>query len=79
MKLCEVSGGYHCLQKLARQTSETAYEKSEGACGPKSETCHRFGDLSTLLEPYGVIEATNYSSIKIDGYLTLTFLSILQN
>ncbi|CAL1128794.1 unnamed protein product [Cladocopium goreaui] len=40
-------GGYHCLQKLARQTSETAYEKSEGACRPKSagpfpkKDCHK--------------------------------------
>eukprot|EP00438_Fugacium_kawagutii_P023044 Skav233277 [mRNA] locus=scaffold3673:41667:45002:- [translate_table: standard] len=29
-------GGYHCLQKLARQKSESAYETSKGACRPKS-------------------------------------------
>ena len=52
IKSCQVSGGYHCLEKLERQTSETAYEKSHGACRPKSETCHKFcDDLSTLLEP----------------------------
>eukprot|EP00913_Durusdinium_trenchii_P024792 g23270.t1 len=28
------AGGYHCLHKLARQTSETAYQKSGGACRP---------------------------------------------
>ena len=30
-------GGFHCLHKLARQTSQAAYEASGGACRPASE------------------------------------------
>eukprot|EP00438_Fugacium_kawagutii_P000758 Skav229092 [mRNA] locus=scaffold92:120048:142997:- [translate_table: standard] len=30
-------GGYHCLHKLARQTSEKAYESSGGACRPAKD------------------------------------------
>ena len=33
-------GGYHCLHKLAAQMSETAYEKSGGACRPKAVSWH---------------------------------------
>mmetsp|Transcript_6117 Transcript_6117/g.13962 ORF Transcript_6117/g.13962 Transcript_6117/m.13962 type:complete len:290 (+) Transcript_6117:60-929(+) len=39
-------GGYHCMHKLTRQTSEAAYQASGGACRPAhqgpfpSEDCH---------------------------------------
>eukprot|EP00439_Symbiodinium_sp_Y106_P039873 s25_g4.t2 len=40
------TGGYHCKHKLTRQTSQTAYEESGGACRPvklgpfPDEDCH---------------------------------------
>eukprot|EP00435_Cladocopium_sp_Y103_P019756 s308_g4.t2 len=53
------AGGYHCLHKLARQTSQKAYESSGGACRPAKEGPFPYDDCQ---DQCGIGATVSYGS-----------------